>query len=74
MQTRARPDGDTFVLNGQKMWTTNGAEAGVYLLFANADPDKGYKGVTAFMVERDMPGFWRWEKRGQAWHPRQLDL
>ena len=57
MQTRARPDGDTFVLNGQKMWTTNGAEAGVYLLFANADPDKGYKGVTAFMVERDMPGF-----------------
>jgi len=39
------------------MWTTNGAEAGVYLLFANADPDKGYKGVTAFMVERDMPGF-----------------
>ena len=57
MQTRARSDGDTFVLNGQKMWTTNGAEAGVYLLFANADPDKGYKGVTAFMVERDMPGF-----------------
>ena len=57
MQTRARLDGDTFVLNGQKMWTTNGAEAGVYLLFANADPDKGYKGVTAFMVERDMPGF-----------------
>ena len=57
MQTRARPDGDTYVLNGRKMWTTNGAEAGVYLLFANADPDKGYKGVTAFMVERDAPGF-----------------
>lgn len=57
MKTRARLDGDTYVLNGRKMWTTNGAEAGVYLLFANADPDKGYKGVTAFMVERDMPGF-----------------
>ena len=57
MQTRARRDGDTYVLNGRKMWTTNGAEAGVYLLFANADPDKGYKGVTAFMVERDAPGF-----------------
>ena len=57
MQTRARLDGDTYVLNGRKMWTTNGAEAGVYLLFANADPDKGYKGVTAFMVERDAPGF-----------------
>ena len=57
MQTRARLDGDTYVLNGRKMWTTNGAEAGVYLLFANADPDKGYKGVTAFMVERGAPGF-----------------
>ena len=57
MQTRARLDGDTYVLNGRKMWTTNGAEAGVYLLFANADPDEGYKGVTAFMVERDAPGF-----------------
>jgi butyryl-CoA dehydrogenase/short/branched chain acyl-CoA dehydrogenase len=57
LQTRARLDGDTFVLSGQKMWTTNGAEAGLYLLFANAAPDKGYKGITAFMVERDMPGF-----------------
>ena len=57
LQTRARLDGDTFVLSGQKMWTTNGAEAGLYLLFANAAPDKGYKGITAFVVERDMPGF-----------------
>ena len=57
LQTGARLDGDTFVLNGRKMWTTNGGEAGLYLLFANADPDKGYKGITAFMVERDMPGF-----------------
>jgi len=57
LQTRARLDGDTFVLNGRKMWTTNGGEAGLYLLFANAAPDKGYKGITAFVVERDMPGF-----------------
>ncbi len=57
LKTRARLDGYTFVLNGRKMWTTNGGEAGLYLLFANAAPDKGYKGITAFVVERDMPGF-----------------
>jgi short-chain 2-methylacyl-CoA dehydrogenase len=57
MTTQARPDGDTFVLNGRKLWITNGAEAGLYLLFANADPSKGYKGITGFIVERDFPGF-----------------
>jgi alkylation response protein AidB-like acyl-CoA dehydrogenase len=57
MATQARPDGDSFVLNGRKMWITNGAEAELYLLFANADPAKGYKGITGFMVERDFPGF-----------------
>ncbi len=57
MTTRARLEGDTFVLNGRKLWTTNGAEAGLYLLFANADPTKGYKGITGFVVEREMPGF-----------------
>jgi alkylation response protein AidB-like acyl-CoA dehydrogenase len=44
-------------LNGRKQWITNGAEAGLYLLFANADPVKGYKGITGFVVERDCPGF-----------------
>jgi alkylation response protein AidB-like acyl-CoA dehydrogenase len=39
------------------MWTTNGGEAGLYLLFANADPEQGYKGITGFVVERDTPGF-----------------
>ena len=39
------------------MWITNGAEAGIYLLFANADPSKGYRGITGFVVERDFPGF-----------------
>jgi alkylation response protein AidB-like acyl-CoA dehydrogenase len=57
MQTQARLDGDSFVLNGRKMWITNGAEAGLYLLFANADHSKGYKGITGFVVERDFPGF-----------------
>jgi alkylation response protein AidB-like acyl-CoA dehydrogenase len=57
MVTQAKLDGDSFILNGRKMWITNGAEAGVYLLFANADPSKGYKGITGFIVERDFPGF-----------------
>jgi butyryl-CoA dehydrogenase/short/branched chain acyl-CoA dehydrogenase len=57
MTTQARLDGDTFILNGRKLWITNGAEAGLYLLFANADPAKGYKGITGFVIERDFPGF-----------------
>ena len=57
MATQAKLDGDSFILNGRKMWITNGAEAGLYLLFANADPTKGYKGITGFVVERDFPGF-----------------
>ena len=54
---RADPDGDDWVLNGRKMWITNGAEAGIYIVFANVRPELGYKGITAFLVERDMPGF-----------------
>ena len=57
MTTTAKLDGDSFVLNGRKMWITNGGEAGLYLLFANADPSKGYKGITGFVVDRDFPGF-----------------
>jgi alkylation response protein AidB-like acyl-CoA dehydrogenase len=57
MSTQARQDGDSFVLNGRKMWITNGAEAELYLLFANADLSKGYKGITGFVIERDFPGF-----------------
>jgi alkylation response protein AidB-like acyl-CoA dehydrogenase len=57
MTTQARLDGDTFILNGRKLWITNGAEAGLYLLFANADLSKGYRGITGFIVERDFPGF-----------------
>jgi len=55
--TKAEDKGDHWVLNGQKLWITNAAEAGVFVVFANANPDAGYKGITAFMVERDFPGF-----------------
>jgi alkylation response protein AidB-like acyl-CoA dehydrogenase len=54
---RAERRGEDWVLNGHKLWITSGAEAGVYLIFANADPSKGYKGITAFIVERDDEGF-----------------
>ncbi|MBL8983522.1 MAG: acyl-CoA dehydrogenase [Gemmatimonadetes bacterium] len=57
LATRATRDGDDWVLTGRKMWITNGAEAGVYVVFANAHPEAGYKGITAFIVERDFPGF-----------------
>jgi alkylation response protein AidB-like acyl-CoA dehydrogenase len=57
MTTRATRTGDHWVLNGRKMWITNGAEAGLFLVFATVDPDAGYKGITAFLVERDTPGF-----------------
>jgi alkylation response protein AidB-like acyl-CoA dehydrogenase len=57
LATRAEDCGDHFVLNGRKLWITNAAEAGFFLLFANARPEAGYKGVTAFLVERDFPGF-----------------
>ncbi len=54
---RADKQGDKWILNGQKLWITNGAEAGVYVVFANANPSSGYKGITAFIVEREFKGF-----------------
>jgi len=57
LKCAAVPDGDDFVLSGRKLWITNGQEAGLYLVFANADPEQGYRGITAFLVEREMPGF-----------------
>ena len=57
LATRAVEDGDVYRLTGTKMWITNGAEAGLYLLFATVDPSAGYKGITAFLIERDFPGF-----------------
>jgi butyryl-CoA dehydrogenase/short/branched chain acyl-CoA dehydrogenase len=49
--------GDHFVLNGRKLWITNAAEAGLFIVFANINPEAGYRGITAFLVDRDSPGF-----------------
>jgi alkylation response protein AidB-like acyl-CoA dehydrogenase len=57
LATRARPDGDDFVLSGRKLWITNAAEADVFIVFATVDPAAGYRGITAFVVERGFPGF-----------------
>ena len=57
MQTRAVDGGDHFVVNGRKLWITNGKEAGIFVLFANADPEAGYRGITAFIVEKTTEGF-----------------
>ncbi len=57
LKTRATKTDDGWSLEGRKLWITNGAEAGVFIVFANVDPEKGYRGITAFLVERDTPGF-----------------
>jgi short-chain 2-methylacyl-CoA dehydrogenase len=57
MASRAEDRGDHFLVNGRKLWITNAAEAGLFLLFANTNPEAGYKGITAFLVERSFPGF-----------------
>ncbi len=57
LRTTAVEDGDYFVINGTKMFTTNGGEADYYVVFASTDPDKGSRGVTAFIVEKGMEGF-----------------
>ena len=57
MATQAQDRGDHFLLNGRKLWITNAAEAGLFLLFANANPAAGYRGITAFLIEREFPGF-----------------
>ncbi|RKO84255.1 acyl-CoA dehydrogenase/oxidase [Blyttiomyces helicus] len=54
LQTRAVKQGNKYILNGTKMWITNSYEAEIFLVFANVDPSKGYKGITCFIVEKDM--------------------
>jgi alkylation response protein AidB-like acyl-CoA dehydrogenase len=56
LKLRADKRGNDWVLNGHKLWITNGAEAGIFIVFANVNPDAGYKGITAFIVEKDTPG------------------
>jgi alkylation response protein AidB-like acyl-CoA dehydrogenase len=57
LATRAEKSARGWRLNGSKLWITNGAEAEIFIIFANANPDAGYRGITAFIVERDFPGF-----------------
>jgi alkylation response protein AidB-like acyl-CoA dehydrogenase len=57
MASQARQVGDEFVLNGRKLWITNAAEADLFVVFANAEPAAGYRGITAFLVERGFAGF-----------------
>jgi alkylation response protein AidB-like acyl-CoA dehydrogenase len=57
LQTKAELKGIDYVLNGRKLWITNGKEAGVFILFATVDPTAGYKGITAFIIEKEFPGF-----------------
>ncbi|HEX5424253.1 MAG TPA: acyl-CoA dehydrogenase family protein [Candidatus Acidoferrales bacterium] len=57
IQTRAVPDGDSYIINGTKSWVTNGGVSGVYVVFAKTDPAAGSRGVTAFLVEPSFPGF-----------------
>jgi alkylation response protein AidB-like acyl-CoA dehydrogenase len=57
MQTRAVDRGDHYELTGQKLWITNGNEAGLFVVFANANPEAGYRGITAFVVEKGFEGF-----------------
>jgi isovaleryl-CoA dehydrogenase len=59
MKLHARKEGDKYILNGTKMWITNGPDAHVYIIYAKTDPKGGSKGITAFIVERDYPGFSR---------------
>ncbi len=54
---KAEDKGEYYLLNGQKLWITSAGEAGIFIVFANVNPDAGYKGITAFIVERDFPGF-----------------
>jgi alkylation response protein AidB-like acyl-CoA dehydrogenase len=57
LQTRAEPKGTDYVLNGRKLWITNAKEAGIFVLFATVDPSAGYKGITAFIIEKEFAGF-----------------
>ncbi len=57
LKLKAEAKGDKYVLNGSKLWITNAKEAGLFIVFANIDHAKGYKGITAFLVEKTFPGF-----------------
>lgn len=68
MQLRAEKRGDRFVLNGSKMWITNGPEANTFIVYAKTDPDKGAHGITAFIIEREFNGFSTGKKLDKLGH------
>ncbi len=74
LATRARKDGDHYLLTGRKLWITNAGEAGVYLVFANANPEAGHRGITCFIVERRFSGIPGWQEGRQARHSRFVHL
>jgi len=57
LETRAKEDGDSYLLNGRKLWITNAKEAGIFILFATINRELGYRGITAFLIDRETPGF-----------------
>jgi alkylation response protein AidB-like acyl-CoA dehydrogenase len=57
LTTRARADGDSYVISGRKLWITNANEADLFIVFATVNPEAGYRGITAFLIERGFPGF-----------------
>ena len=65
LKTTAQDRGDHFLLNGSKLWITNGLEAGIFIVFANVDPASGYKGITAFILEEGFEGFRKGKKENK---------
>src|SRR5262245_3957631 len=57
LTTRAKEDGDGYVINGRKLWITNANEANLFIVFATVNPEAGYRGITAFLIERGAQGF-----------------
>jgi alkylation response protein AidB-like acyl-CoA dehydrogenase len=74
LQTRAELKGSEYVLNGRKLWITNAKEAGLFVLFATLDPAAGYKGITAFLVEKELSRIQRGQEGRQAGHSRLFHL
>ena len=74
LATTAKDEGDYFVLEGRKLWISNAAEAGLFVLFANTDLAAGYRGITAFLVERGFAGFQVGKKEDKLGHTGVLNL
>ena len=74
MTLRAERDGDRYHLNGTKLWITNGPDANTLVVYARTEPQAKSKGITAFIIERDLPGFTTLAKDGQARHARVQHL